>query len=63
MKHIVKGVRVDVYHIEWHEYLYSEEGFTFDSVTNTMIPYYIPGEQRRMRLDRILQANLGTFVS
>lgn len=30
------------------------DGFTFDAVTNAMIKRYIPGEQRRMRLDRIL---------
>lgn len=30
------------------------EGFTFDAVKNSFIPYYIPGEQRQMRLDRIL---------
>jgi len=31
-----------------------EEGYTFDSLTNTMIPYYVPFERRRMRLDRII---------
>ena len=30
------------------------EGFTFDAIKNTLIPYYIPGECRQMRLDRIL---------
>jgi endonuclease/exonuclease/phosphatase family metal-dependent hydrolase len=30
------------------------EGYTFDAVKNTFIPYYIPGERRQMRLDRIL---------
>mmetsp|Transcript_48252 Transcript_48252/g.114971 ORF Transcript_48252/g.114971 Transcript_48252/m.114971 type:complete len:347 (+) Transcript_48252:65-1105(+) len=29
-------------------------GFTFDAERNTMIPRYIPGETRKMRLDRIL---------
>jgi endonuclease/exonuclease/phosphatase family metal-dependent hydrolase len=29
-------------------------GFTFDPTTNSMIDRYIPGEVRRMRLDRIL---------
>ena len=32
----------------------AETGYTFDAVANTMIPRYIPGEQRQMRLDRIL---------
>jgi len=31
-----------------------EDGYTFDSLVNTMIPYYVPFERRRMRLDRIL---------
>ena len=30
------------------------EGYTFDAIKNTLIPYYIPGERRQMRLDRIL---------
>jgi endonuclease/exonuclease/phosphatase family metal-dependent hydrolase len=30
------------------------EGYTFDTVKNSLIPYYIPGECRQMRLDRIL---------
>ena len=30
------------------------EGYTFDTANNSLIPYYIPGECRRMRLDRIL---------
>ena len=29
-------------------------GYTFDSVKNTLIPYYIPGSCAQMRLDRIL---------
>jgi endonuclease/exonuclease/phosphatase family metal-dependent hydrolase len=29
-------------------------GWTFDAQENTMIPRYIPGEKRKMRLDRIL---------
>jgi len=29
-------------------------GFTFDADMNAMIPHYIPGEVRKMRLDRIL---------
>ncbi|CAF1282415.1 unnamed protein product [Adineta steineri] len=33
------------------------EGYTFDTIKNTMIPYYIPGESRQMRLDRILFSN------
>ncbi|CAF4448880.1 unnamed protein product, partial [Adineta steineri] len=33
------------------------EGYTFDTMKNTMIPYYIPGECRQMRLDRILFSN------
>eukprot|EP00286_Rhodomonas_abbreviata_P020978 CAMPEP_0181301820 /NCGR_PEP_ID=MMETSP1101-20121128/7634_1 /TAXON_ID=46948 /ORGANISM="Rhodomonas abbreviata, Strain Caron Lab Isolate" /LENGTH=403 /DNA_ID=CAMNT_0023407163 /DNA_START=79 /DNA_END=1290 /DNA_ORIENTATION=+ len=32
----------------------NDPGYTFDSATNKMIPRYIPGEVRRMRLDRIL---------
>ena len=32
----------------------ADPGFTFDAVRNTFIPYYIPGERRQMRLDRIL---------
>ena len=32
----------------------ADPGYTFDALTNTFIPYYIPGECRRMRLDRIL---------
>mmetsp|Transcript_5171 Transcript_5171/g.12103 ORF Transcript_5171/g.12103 Transcript_5171/m.12103 type:complete len:387 (-) Transcript_5171:221-1381(-) len=31
-----------------------DPGFTFDSQTNLMIPRYVPGHTRRMRLDRIL---------
>lgn len=31
-----------------------DPGFTFNAATNTMIKRYIPGETRRMRLDRIL---------
>ena len=31
-----------------------DPGFTFDAIRNTFIPYYIPGEHRQMRLDRIL---------
>jgi len=31
-----------------------EDGFTYDSQRNKMIPRYVPGENRRMRLDRIL---------
>ena len=31
-----------------------DEGMTFDAIGNTMIPRYIPGEKRKMRLDRIL---------
>ncbi|CAF1400288.1 unnamed protein product [Rotaria magnacalcarata] len=30
------------------------QGYTFDVVKNNLIPYYIPGEYRQMRLDRIL---------
>lgn len=30
------------------------DGFTYDSRVNKMIPRYVPGENRRMRLDRIL---------
>lgn len=30
------------------------QGYTFDAIENHFIPYYIPGECRRMRLDRIL---------
>ena len=32
----------------------AEAGYTFDARRNSMIPRYIPGETRRMRLDRIL---------
>ena len=31
-----------------------DPGYTFDAAKNAMIPRYIPGESRRMRLDRIL---------
>ena len=31
-----------------------DPGYTFDSVKNTLIPYYSPGNCRQMRLDRIL---------
>lgn len=31
-----------------------QPGYTFDAVDNTFVPCYIPGERRRMRLDRIL---------
>lgn len=31
-----------------------DPGFTFNALTNRMIEHYIPGERRRMRLDRIL---------
>ncbi|UJR23947.1 hypothetical protein I4U23_026915 [Adineta vaga] len=31
-----------------------DKGYTFDTLKNTLIPYYIPGECRQMRLDRIL---------
>lgn len=37
-------------------------GYTFDAVDNAMIPRYIPGESRRMRLDRILCCEGGAFV-
>ncbi len=37
-----------------HPFNDNNEGYTFDAVKNTLIPYYIPGEQRQMRLDRIL---------
>lgn len=36
-------------------------GFTFDASTNAMIPRYIPGERRQMRLDRILIAQEAHF--
>ena len=32
----------------------ANEGYTFDALKNTMIPYYTPGNSRQMRLDRIL---------
>jgi len=38
----------------WTETRGSLAGFTFDPVRNCMIHRYIPGEKRRMRLDRIL---------
>ena len=31
-----------------------DAGYTFDAAKNLLIPHYIPGESRRMRLDRIL---------
>ncbi|CAK8990143.1 Hypothetical protein SCF082_LOCUS2110 [Durusdinium trenchii] len=31
-----------------------DEGYTYDSQTNLMVPRYVVGENRRMRLDRIL---------
>lgn len=37
-------------------------GYTFDALDNAMIPRYIPGEQRRMRLDRILFCDGGAFM-
>lgn len=33
-----------------------DEGYTYDSQTNLMVPRYVVGENRRMRLDRILCA-------
>lgn len=39
-----------------------ELGFTFDALSNSMIPRYIPGERRRMRLDRILCGKGGALV-
>eukprot|EP00656_Telonema_subtile_P037696 TRINITY_DN42049_c0_g1_i1.p2 TRINITY_DN42049_c0_g1~~TRINITY_DN42049_c0_g1_i1.p2 ORF type:complete len:166 (+),score=22.13 TRINITY_DN42049_c0_g1_i1:186-683(+) len=38
-------------------------GYTYDSQTNGMVSHYVPGENRRMRLDRILctPALLSTF--
>jgi endonuclease/exonuclease/phosphatase family metal-dependent hydrolase len=39
--------RIDSYNDE-------NEGYTFDAVKNSLIPCYIPGERRQMRLDRIL---------
>jgi len=38
-----------------------EEGYTFDSHTNLFIPYYVPFERRRMRLDRIIMKKGSTF--
>jgi hypothetical protein len=37
-------------------------GYTFDAVENSMIPRYIPGESRRMRLDRILCCEGGALM-
>ena len=37
-----------------HPFDDGDVGYTFDSVNNEIMPYYIPGEWRRMRLDRIL---------
>jgi endonuclease/exonuclease/phosphatase family metal-dependent hydrolase len=37
-----------------HPFNDGNEGYTFDTVKNSLIPYYIPGECRQMRLDRIL---------
>jgi endonuclease/exonuclease/phosphatase family metal-dependent hydrolase len=37
-----------------HPFDDKNEGYTFDAMKNTLIPYYIPGECRQMRLDRIL---------
>jgi endonuclease/exonuclease/phosphatase family metal-dependent hydrolase len=37
-----------------HPFNDANAGYTFDAVKNTLIPYYIPGERRQMRLDRIL---------
>ena len=37
-----------------HPFNDGNEGYTFDTMKNSLIPYYIPGECRRMRLDRIL---------
>jgi hypothetical protein len=38
----------------WAETNSGQAGYTFDPVANSMIKRYIPGESRRMRLDRIL---------
>jgi len=40
-----------------HPFDDGNEGYTFDAVKNSLIPYYIPGECRQMRLDRILFSN------
>ena len=37
-----------------HPFNDENAGYTFDAVKNTLIPYYIPGERKQMRLDRIL---------
>ncbi|CAF1110327.1 unnamed protein product [Adineta ricciae] len=37
-----------------HPFNDGQPGYTFDARKNTLIPYYIPGECRQMRLDRIL---------
>ncbi|UJR07417.1 hypothetical protein I4U23_011703 [Adineta vaga] len=37
-----------------HPFNDGDEGYTFDAVKNTLIPYYVPGNCRQMRLDRIL---------
>ncbi|CAF3424340.1 unnamed protein product [Rotaria sp. Silwood1] len=37
-----------------HPFNDGNQGYTFDAVNNHLIPYYIPGECRQMRLDRIL---------
>ncbi|CAF0938554.1 unnamed protein product [Rotaria sordida] len=37
-----------------HPFNDGNQGYTFDAVKNNLIPYYIPGERRQMRLDRIL---------
>jgi endonuclease/exonuclease/phosphatase family metal-dependent hydrolase len=39
----------------------ADAGLTFDAKTNSMIPRYIPGETRRMRLDRILLSRDAPF--
>ncbi|CAF2868426.1 unnamed protein product [Rotaria sp. Silwood2] len=37
-----------------HPFNDENQGYTFDAVKNNLISYYIPGERRQMRLDRIL---------
>ncbi|CAF1235962.1 unnamed protein product [Adineta ricciae] len=37
-----------------HPFNDGDEGYTFDSIKNTLIPYYVPGACRQLRLDRIL---------
>lgn len=50
---ILKEDLLDLW-LETHHDVKTSPGFTFDPINNSMIHRYIPGERRRMRLDRML---------